>query len=140
MNVSSAYAGILEYANVYGDIHLPKLKTGTIAYTGGSGFNGTLYLGSHNKGGAIAMSLYTDAMIGNIVVEEGFGNSLYLTYKNGVYSKSHDQLMHIINNVYDFATDPLDGFTPTLSFGAVNLDKLSDEEKAIATAKGWTLA
>jgi surface protein len=47
---------------------------------------------------------------------------------------SHDSLMSIINNLITVST------TKVLELGATNLAKLSDEEIAIATNKGWTLA
>lgn len=48
---------------------------------------------------------------------------------------THDSLMNIITKAADVNKNP-----QTLTFGATNLAKLSDEEKAIATSKGWTLA
>ena len=62
-----------------------------------------------------------------------------------------DSLMNVINNLYDWSgnTDgkaPLNngtiqsfGTTHKLKFGATNLAKLTDEQVAVATAKGWTL-
>lgn len=52
-----------------------------------------------------------------------------------------DSLMSIINGLYDFISN---GKTPSssqgkLTLGSTNLAKLSDEQKAIATNKGWTL-
>ena len=51
----------------------------------------------------------------------------------------HSSLMVIINGLYDYVTA---GNTRTryIKLGDVNLAKLSDEEKAIATSKGWTIA
>lgn len=46
---------------------------------------------------------------------------------------SHDSLMRIINNLMTTTS------TKTLTLGATNLAKLTDEEKAIATGKGWTV-
>lgn len=54
-----------------------------------------------------------------------------------------DSLMSIFNGLYDFVGN---GKTPNsstqgkLTLGSVNLAKLSDEQKAIATNKGWTLS
>ena len=47
-------------------------------------------------------------------------------------------LMNVINNLYDFRAN---GSTVTrnLTIGAYNLRKLTDEQKAVATNKGWTL-
>ncbi len=53
-------------------------------------------------------------------------------------SLSHDTLLRFLNALYDYASE---GSTDTyiLTLGTTNLDKLTDEEKAIATNKGWTL-
>ncbi len=50
---------------------------------------------------------------------------------------THDSLMSIINCLKDVSSE---GTTKTCTLGATNLAKLTDEEKAIATQKGWTLA
>ena len=62
-----------------------------------------------------------------------------------------ESLMNVINNLWDWSgnTDgkaPLNdgtiynfGTTHTLSFGQTNLGKLTEEQIAVATAKGWTL-
>ena len=49
---------------------------------------------------------------------------------------THASLMSIINALKTFT----DGTTKTVTLGTTNLAKLTDEEKAIATQKGWTLA
>ena len=46
---------------------------------------------------------------------------------------THDSLMSIINNLKTVTS------TKTLTLGTTNLAKLTDDEKAIATNKGWTL-
>jgi hypothetical protein len=52
---------------------------------------------------------------------------------------SIDSLLSIINGLKDYREDT-SGKTYTLTLGATNLAKLTDEQKAIATEKGWTLA
>ena len=47
---------------------------------------------------------------------------------------THDSLLNVINEASDVTSSP-----KTLTLGATNLAKLTDEEKAIATNKGWTL-
>ena len=47
---------------------------------------------------------------------------------------THDSLMNVINEAADVTASP-----KTLTLGATNLAKLTDEDKAIATNKGWTL-
>ena len=49
---------------------------------------------------------------------------------------TREALLEIINNCYDLTTL---NRTATLTMGTTNLAKLTDEDKAIATAKGWTL-
>ena len=60
----------------------------------------------------------------NINVNMSFSSCTQLT---------HDSLMSIINNLATVTT------TKTLTLGSTNLAKLTDDEKAIATNKGWTL-
>lgn len=48
---------------------------------------------------------------------------------------THDSLMNVINEAADVTSSP-----KTLTLGTTNLNKLTDDEKAIATNKGWTLA
>lgn len=51
---------------------------------------------------------------------------------------THESLMNVINGLYDRKSAGYS--TVTLKFGSTNLGKLTDEEKAIATNKGWTLS
>ena len=46
-------------------------------------------------------------------------------------------LMNVINNLYDLTANGLSG--QTLKFGSTNLNKLTADQIAIATNKGWTL-
>lgn len=63
-----------------------------------------------------------------------------------------DSLMNVINNLYDWSQSPNSGkytwddgttynygTTHKISIGSANLNKLTAEQIAIATAKGWTL-
>ena len=50
---------------------------------------------------------------------------------------TRESLLEIINNCYDLTTL---NKTATLTMGSTNLAKLTDEDKLIATNKGWTLA
>ena len=47
-------------------------------------------------------------------------------------------LMNVINNLYDFRANG-ESITRTLTLGTTNLNKLTDEQKAVATNKGWSL-
>ena len=51
---------------------------------------------------------------------------------------THDSLMNVINNLYDIKTK---GCNPqSLVLGSTNLAKLSSEEVAIGTSKGWNIS
>lgn len=52
---------------------------------------------------------------------------------------THQSLINILNALYDYSSEGSTA-TYTLTLGTTNLNKLTDEEKAIATNKGWTLA
>lgn len=73
----------------------------------------------------------------------------YLTSRSANYSfykldlsastlLTHDSLMNVINNLYDIATKGCK--TQQLVLGATNLAKLTSEEIAIATNKGFTVS
>ena len=51
---------------------------------------------------------------------------------------THESLMNLINNLYDIASKGCK--TQKLQLGATNLAKLSEEEIAIATNKGWSVS
>ena len=65
----------------------------------------------------------------------------YSSYKLDLsYSKNltHDSLMNVINNLYDIKSK---GCNPqSLVLGSTNLAKLTSEEVAIATEKGWNVS
>ena len=65
----------------------------------------------------------------------GLKCNLELKHYSGSYPLTHDSLMNVINKAADVTASPA-----TLTLGSTNLAKLSDEEKGIATTKGWTLA
>ena len=72
--------------------------------------------------------------LANIVFEGVIGNDISFVACSKL---THDSIMSVINCLMDYAGS---GTTKTLSLGSTNLAKLTDEEKAIATQKGWTLA
>ena len=50
---------------------------------------------------------------------------------------THESLMNVINNLYDLTANGLN--EKTLSIGSTNIAKLTADEIAIATNKGWTI-
>lgn len=75
-----------------------------------------------------------------------FGNNLKTRWKSYgspryLPNLTVESLLSIIDGLYDFTGN---GETPSSSqgqieFGTTNLNKLTDEQKAVAVAKGWTL-
>ena len=64
--------------------------------------------------------------------------SSYTLNLSGCNKLTHESLMNVINNLYDIASI---GVQPQkLQLGSTNLAKLTDEEKAIATNKGWSIS
>ena len=80
----------------------------------------------------------TDSMLYQCIALTDFGGLTGLKTNLDLSSctkLTHDSLMNVINEAADVTASP-----KTLTLGADNLAKLTDEEKAIATNKGWTLA
>ena len=79
-----------------------------------------------------------------------YGDQVNLTYMGGFKNLKVNlniqkapnltvqSLMNVINNLYDFRANG-ETTTKTLTLGTTNLNKLTDEQKAVATNKGWSL-
>ena len=79
-----------------------------------------------------------------------YGDQVHLTYMGGFKNLKVNldiqkapnltvqSLMNVINNLYDFRANG-ESTTKTLTLGTTNLNKLTDEQKAVATNKGWSL-
>lgn len=74
---------------------------------------------------------YYDSKLQNITFYGSINASLDLSSSTVL---THDTLMSAINALGQTS------ITKTLTLGQSNLDKLTDDEKAIATSKGWTLS
>ena len=77
--------------------------------------------------------------LGGFYMRNSWVNTQGLTNCTGLTVES---LVNVLNALYDFTGN---GETPNsnegkLALGATNLAKLTDEQKAIATNKGWTLS
>ena len=70
-------------------------------------------------------------MLTDITGNPNFKVSLNLSYCENL---TYDSLMVVINGLQTITE------TQTLTLGSTNLAKLTEEEKQIATDKGWTLA
>lgn len=65
-------------------------------------------------------------------------NTYYALNVSTSNNLTHDSLMNIINNLYNIATAGV--AAQLLTLGTTNMAKLTSEEIAIATNKGWTVA
>ena len=74
------------------------------------------------------MAITTLAGFHNLRINFDVSNCINLTAES---------LMNIINEALDLSVG---GWTCTLTFGATNIEKLTEEQIAIATSKGWTIA
>ena len=82
--------------------------------------------------------------IGKGYTRNSNGYSQYTVPLNNRNLLTHDSLMNVINNLYDLnLTYNVAGggtlYTQTFNLGSTNMAKLTAEEIAIATSKGWTV-
>ena len=130
-NVTSMYGMFRECPNL---ITIPALNAekvtdigGVLSYTNSlTNFGGFINLG-------MAYDTSKEANYGDYTLQLGrlYGES---------YSKNltHESLMNIINNLYDIKTKGCN--VQKLILGTSNINKLTSEEIAIATEKGWTIS
>jgi hypothetical protein len=70
----------------------------------------------------------------DITVSGTIANDLSFPNSSKLTAKSINSIISALKNISDTGT------TKTLTLGSVNLAKITTEEKAVATAKGWKLA
>ena len=133
--------GIFMYAWVpeVSYLNTPKLSTVWNDAYGERGmliYNGTITFGGADLSNAKSGQYYTAP---KDVVNHGPLNGMkYSVNLSGAKNLTHESLMNIINSIADItataAEDPQE-----LNLGATNAAKLSADEIAVATAKGWTV-
>ena len=77
----------------------------------------------------------------NSLTDLGGFKNLKIDFTNGLNHLPNltvQSLMNVINNLYDFRANG-ETTTKTLQLGTTNLNKLTDEQKAVAVNKGWSL-
>lgn len=79
---------------------------------------------------AISQTFNNCSALVDFQAPKNINNNINFNYSTAL---SHDSLMSIINNLMTTTS------TKTLNLGSTNLAKLTDDEKAIATGKGWTV-
>lgn len=128
-------------------LDLTKWKTDTLT-TLGSPFESCTYLESldistWNLSNLTTSSTHSLGSYLSSLVNLKFGYGLKAKFQfNSPNSLSVESMVSVLNGLYDFVGN---GQTPTssqgkLTLGSNALAKLSDEQKAIATDKGWTLS
>ena len=131
--------------NGCGDLlSIPQLNTSNVTNISYM-FQGCIYLKSIPL---LDCSKVTSAS--SILNPSYYGDQVNLTYMGGFKNIKVDfdiqkapnltvqSLMNVINNLYDFRANG-ETTTRTLTLGTTNLNKLTDEQKAVATNKGWNL-
>lgn len=83
--------------------------------------------------------------LGKAYTEQKNNNYVYCLYLNECNSLTHESLMNVINGLYDLnLTYNVAGggklYSQQLVLGSTNLAKLTANEIAIATKKGWTVS
>ena len=87
--------------------------------------------------GSILNPSYLDDLV-NLTYMGGFKNLKADLDIQKAPNLTVQSLMNVINNLYDFVGNG-STTTKTLKIGTTNLNKLTDEQKAVATNKGWEL-
>lgn len=110
--------------------------------------------GYTDSGGSFYNMIYKCSSLEDLTFGRNYGASFSRTSANSNYATldlsynnqlTHDSLMDVINKLYDLnlTYDVANGGTlrtQSLRLGATNIAKLSEEELAIAAAKGWTVS
>lgn len=83
--------------------------------------------------------------IGKAYTTQTVNKTQYEIYLSGSPKLTHESLMNVVNNLYDLnlSYDVANGgtlYTQRLRLGSTNLAKLTAEEIAIATNKGWNVS
>jgi len=150
---------IVKLADYLGDTEIDWSEAGTVQYM----FRGCTKLSRINVcgGGYFAYAFYSLSAlyaiekwilteVGTQNFTEAFTYANNLNYINEIVGTIrvnvdfhycplvHDSLMNIINALYDYSTDT-SGKTHTLTIGSTNINKLTEEELAIAYDKGWAV-
>lgn len=90
---------------------------------------------SEITGSTSVIDFYTDYGLEHCIFEGTYNCNVDLHWSTKL---DHESLMSLINALKDYSEEG--GTTKKVTLGTTLLAKLTDEERAIATQKGWTLA
>lgn len=98
-------------------------------------FNGILTFGTYITATNTNNPFYGLTALEEVILPEGWNLSICIStgVTNFTNVLTHDSMVSMFNNLATVET-------ATLTLGETNLSRLTEEEKAIATGKGWTLA
>ena len=119
---------------------IPQLDTSKVELMGGM-FVGCISLASVPRldatslTGAVDMFGYSYAPLDKLTTFGGLTGLKIDFNLSTCPNLNKESLLNVFNEAADVTSSP-----KTLTLGTTNLNKLTDEEKAIATNKGWTLA
>lgn len=151
IDVEESYTSGPAYnTNNYGDYHAPKLyfdtlKKGNIRMGGSGSYSNActyVYLGCYgNPDDEIALFYHSTCAVTDLEIRDGAKQKLTLT--NFTTLTADNIVAHIFEKLAD-NTYQEDGVTPaepiTITLGTTNLNKLTAEQKAVATDKNYILA
>jgi len=151
IDVEESYTSGPAYnTNNYGDYHAPKLyfdtlKKGNIRMGGSGSYSNActyVYLGCYgNPDDEIALFYHSTCAVTDLEIRDGAKQKLTLT--NFTTLTADNIVAHIFEKLAD-NTYQEDGVTPaepiTITLGTANLNKLTAEQKAVATDKNYILA
>ena len=129
-------------------VHFPHLDTSNVTT-----FYRIMYAGNNNL---VSIPLLDFGSVTNIKNFNGGSNKTYVTDLGGFKNLkidwndnyglikfpnlTYESVMNVINNLYDFRANGDTTTTRTIQFNANSKALLSDEDIAIATAKGWVIS
>ena len=124
-------------------VTIPQLDTSKVTnmssmFCGCSNLNSIPLLDCGKVTGVSTMFGWEDI---NTLTDLGGFKNLKINFTDGLNHLPNltvQSLMNVINNLYDFRANG-ESTTKTLTLGTTNLNKLTDEQKAVATNKGWNL-
>lgn len=125
--------------------HLPNFNTNKVTNFGGflSNATGLVSLPVIDMSSATSLtSFFGSNTITNLTEIGGFKN-LKINWTSSALNTcpnlTRESLLNVINNLYDFRGNGDNTTTRSIKIGSSNMYRLTDEDKAIATNKGWTL-
>ena len=137
MPTNIVYNGL--YETFWGCTGLETIPDSEVTHTGDASaedaFNGCTNLKSIGRLNFEGYTSFNNMCYGCTSLERFGGYNIHYSFNLSASTKfTREALLEVLNNLTTVSN------TTTLNLGATNLAKLTDEDKAIATNKGWTLA